>query len=748
MARLLALDLLPPAFLYAAFTILARSGQRSSWAASALYVAVAAAAITACFLVVFVLLIRSVFSVSSIVDRCDQRRQGSILLALRSACALRIWMAERMNSPVMWFISFVQGTELYNALLRLLGAKIGRGCIILCTIDMPSLISLGDYCYIENGARLRCSQVVVVNNHGVSETAVRVGRISMGSCCYVSCQATITQGVTLPANSHVECDAYVTESNSQSVHVAAAPECQFDSDFQRVLQAGFLVALWLALLVLSTALIQPWVDAATAMEISSSNSAPDSSSPFTLYGSPAGVTVWYYVILFELLIHPIAIIALALFHRCIGCPPPAALAQSSSAPAPPSSSVVDVRAPCGIPVGSWSFFVHVTLRRVLIRTFGFPFYTLQSSFIPAAILRACGARVGRRTVVFNYDYGVELQAPLQQLDIGDDCIVTTFVQLGNPRVANGLWTSPAVVVGNGSLLGNNSIIDTAGQPVPVRTWVSALSHVTSSSLDASAARPVHPLGRILCGNPTAAPLPVAPSTLLASSSPTLMHPIACGAMSCVWAFALAPALCPCSIEVLIVFFLVINSKWSFASMLLLIVTCEAGAFLWSSAWLAIFEGIGARIVVSGAHYPMFSAKWWLFHWCDMFRARYISLWPQFFSDSPVFSCFMRQALGARCGIDVTISEPHLSEPSLQTIGDGCVVSWNSWLQPHTYNGHTLILGAISVGRGCFIDSHAALLPETTMGDGSVLSAVSLLMKGDHVTAGDCFAGVPARAVDV
>lgn len=227
-----------------------------------------------------------------------------------------------------------------------------------------------------------------------------------------------------------------------------------------------------------------------------------------------------------------------------------------------------------------------------------------------------------------------------------------------------------------------------------------------------------------------------------------MHPIACGAISCAWALLVAPALCPCSIEVLIVFFLVINSQWSFSSMLLLIVCCEMAAFLWSSAWLVVFEGISARIVVNGAHYPIFSTKWWLFHWGDMFRARYISLWPQFFSDSPVFSWFMRQALGARCGLDVTISEPHLSEPSLQTIGDGCVVSWNSWLQPHTYNGHTLILGAISVGRGCFIDSHAALLPDTAMGDGSILSSVSLLMKGDNVTAGDCFAGVPARAIDV
>lgn len=758
---MLVFDLLPPAFLHASFSLLAQNLQVDSWAASATYIAVAAAVVAACFLLCFVLLVRCVFTVSSIVDSsvggvCSVR---SLLLPLRSPRSLRIWMAERINSPVMWFISSVQGTEAYNIFLRLLGAKIGRNCIILCSIDLPSLISVGDNCFIDNGARLRCSQVVVSSSNGVSKTAVRVGRIHIGAGSYVACQATITQSVTLPANSQVECDAYITEHNAGSVRVASTGANQSDSGYQRVCQSTALILLWLTLLALSLALIQPWVSSAIVIESSSASAMQDTSaeSPFPLNGQPAGVTVWYYVILFELLIHPIAIVALVVFHRCIGRPPYAALAPTISSaispPPPPATSsppppaAVHIPLPCGIPVGSWQFFIHVTLRRWFIRTFGFPLYTLQSSFIPAAVLRACGASVGRGTIVFNYDYGVELQVPLQQLTLGDDCIVTTFVQLGCPSVRDAFWSSHDVVVGSGCLLGNNSIIDTAGLPLPPKTWVSAMSHVTASSIATAAARPPHAQGCIICGNPTAAPLPVAPSTLLSLSSPTLMHPLLAAALSCIWAMLLAPALCPSSIEVLIVFFLVINSQWSFASMLLLIVCCEAAAFLWSSAWLFVFERASDRIVVQGAHHTMFTAKWWVFHWCDMFRARYISLWPQFFSDSPVFTWFMRAALGAHCAHDVTISEPHISEPALQTIGEGSVVSWNSWLQPHTYNAHTLILGAVAVGSGCFIDSHAALLPDSSMGPGSRLDPVTLLMKGDHVTAGACYAGVPARAFD-
>jgi acetyltransferase-like isoleucine patch superfamily enzyme len=649
LVRLFVLDLLLPLFLYVAFYILRENTDYNSLTASAIYIVAAAAVLAACFLVVFTLLLRSVFRVSSIIDGVNASGSGlrgrSLLLPSRSLCALRFWMAERISSPVLWFISFLQGTELYNILLRILGAKIGRGCVILCSIDIPSLISVGDNCLIENGARLRCSQVVLLARDGTSTAVLRVGRIELGEGSYVACQATITQGVCLPANSQVECDAYLSEENCHSVPVVPADSSPRGSNSQRVLQVLVVLGFWALLLALSILLIAPWVNAAKSIEASAAN-APQgtaaSSSPLTVDAQPTGVTVWYYVILFEIVIHPIAIAALVVFHRCIGAPPHVATVRSAHTAPPASSSVVDVSQFQGLPIGSWAFFIHAVLRRGAIRTFGFPLYTLQSSFIPAAILRACGAKVGKRSVVFNYDYSVELQAPLQQLTIGDDCIVTTFVQLGCSQVRDGMWISHDVTIGSGCLLGNNSVVDTYGLPMADNTWVSALSHVTSSSVTPTPSHPHNALGRILCGSPTAAPLPVSPSSLLSATSPPPMHPIWIGVVTCIWAFVLAPALCPCSIEILVVFFLVINTNWSFSSMLLLIIVCEAAAFLWSTLWLLAFECLSSRIVVDGAQYPMFSAKWWAFHWCDMLRSRYISLWPQFFCDSPVFSWFMRR----------------------------------------------------------------------------------------------------------
>jgi hypothetical protein len=54
---------------------------------------------------------------------------------------------------------------------------------------------------------LRCSQAVLTKFSDESIAALRVGRICIGAGSHVASQSSITQGVTLPANSRVECDA-------------------------------------------------------------------------------------------------------------------------------------------------------------------------------------------------------------------------------------------------------------------------------------------------------------------------------------------------------------------------------------------------------------------------------------------------------------------------------------------------------------------------------------------------------------
>jgi acetyltransferase-like isoleucine patch superfamily enzyme len=142
----------------------------------------------------------------------------------QTACLLTIIIRER------WLI------------IRLMGAKIGEKCVILCSmcvckqcvcfkssyncfiIDVPCLVDIGDNCFLEHGSRwdfeiqtwycgwflssLKCSQAVSVKCNHEFIAALRVGRIRIGSGSYLASQSSITQGVVLPANSRVQCDAW------------------------------------------------------------------------------------------------------------------------------------------------------------------------------------------------------------------------------------------------------------------------------------------------------------------------------------------------------------------------------------------------------------------------------------------------------------------------------------------------------------------------------------------------------------
>jgi hypothetical protein len=57
-------------------------------------------------------------------------------------------------------------------------------------------------------------------------------------------------------------------------------------------------------------------------------------------------------------------------------------------------------------------------------------YTMQSSFIPASFMRACGAQIGSRTIVFNYHYRSRLFLSYPLLDLNFLQLTSLRLQLG------------------------------------------------------------------------------------------------------------------------------------------------------------------------------------------------------------------------------------------------------------------------------------------------------------------------------
>lgn len=114
-----------------------------------------------------------------------------------------------------------------------------------------------------------------------------------------------------------------------------------------------------------------------------------------------------------------------------------------------------------------------------------------------------------------------------------------------------------------------------------------------------------------------------------------------------------------------------------------------------------------------------------------------------FNGTP-FKNVLWRIIGVRIGKRVYDDGVYISEPTLTTIGDECVLNERSKLQCESQEDGTYKSGRTSVGAGCTVGVGAFVHYGVTMGDGSVLAADSFLMKGEHVPPRARWGGNPAR----
>jgi non-ribosomal peptide synthetase-like protein len=87
---------------------------------------------------------------------------------------------------------------------------------------------------------------------------------------------------------------------------------------------------------------------------------------------------------------------------------------------------------------------------------------------------------------------------------------------------------------------------------------------------------------------------------------------------------------------------------------------------------------------------------------------------------------------------------YISEPTLTTIGDDCVLNNQSLILCESQEDGTFKSGRTEIGAACTIGVGAFVHYGVTMGEGSVLAADSFLMKGEYVPAHARWGGNPAR----
>ncbi|UWP86322.1 amino acid adenylation domain-containing protein [Dactylosporangium fulvum] len=102
--------------------------------------------------------------------------------------------------------------------------------------------------------------------------------------------------------------------------------------------------------------------------------------------------------------------------------------------------------------------------------------------------------------------------------------------------------------------------------------------------------------------------------------------------------------------------------------------------------------------------------------------------------------------GARIGRRTWIGTTYLTEFDLVEIGDDATVGAEVSLQTHLFEDRVMKMSVVTVGAGATVGNHAVVLYDAVVGDDVSLGSLSLLMKGERLTPGSRWRGIPAQGV--
>jgi non-ribosomal peptide synthetase-like protein len=120
-------------------------------------------------------------------------------------------------------------------------------------------------------------------------------------------------------------------------------------------------------------------------------------------------------------------------------------------------------------------------------------------------------------------------------------------------------------------------------------------------------------------------------------------------------------------------------------------------------------------------------------------------WQPLILDGTPFKSLTWRLLGVRIGRRVFDDGCAIVEKTLVSIGDDCTLGARSIIQPHSQEDGAFKSDRIAIGAGCTLGIASLVHYGTTMGDGAVLAPDSFLMKGEEVPPRARWGGNPATS---
>ncbi len=610
----------------------------------------------------------------------------------------RWWLVRKLLQTAP--LELLAGSPLLPPYLRLLGARVGRGCHLGSTrVDVPDLIDIGDDVSIGYDADLDPSHVAdgylhigplhIGDGAYIGTNAMISGDSSVGRGARVVEQSLVANGQTIPAEQTWAGSPAQRTDPDPRLDALAAPRPR--TPWPLLVMVGF-VAGFIVLLLLPSLLVLPGL--------------------LLMWGVSRGDLG------LGLALAPAAGLLQVLATCAV-----VALGKRLALPAA-RPGVYPVRSAFGL--RKWFadrlMVLHLTLTN-----------SLYSTLYVLPFLRLLGTRVGPRAEVSTVSH---IDPDL--LTLGQECFVADLAVVGAARFINGFVILGETKVGARGFIGNAALV-----PGDTRLGHASLIGV----LSVAPPLPVEP-GSSWLGSP-AIFLPRRQASAKFDDSLT---------------YRPRPRLVVCRLAIESLRVVLPSALSFAAMFLIALATLRLSAVLPKVVLLlllpAIYLACGAVVtlavaalkwLVVGRYRQRVAPQWSHFVWrTELITGLYENvavpwlLW--WLAGTPLMGPVLR-LFGTRVGRRVFMETTYLCEFDLVTVGDDAAVSGQASLQTHLFEDRVMKMSTVTVGAGCTVGSRAVILYDAELEAGAELDSLSLAMKGETLPAGSRWRGIPARPVD-
>ncbi|MYW01746.1 Pls/PosA family non-ribosomal peptide synthetase, partial [Streptomyces sp. SID3343] len=609
---------------------------------------------------------------------------------------LRFWLYGKVLafSP----LAFLTGSPLLAPWLRLLGARIGRGCHLSAVVGLPAFVEIGEDVGIGYGVRLQ--------PYVVADGWLRLAPIRIGSGSFVGTNSVVLAGAVIGDRASVGEQSLVPADHvvPSDEHWAGSPVARQDAvppllaamaaaDDQRPWTVRVLVGFGAGAVLLA---LVPLLVAGAA-------------------GALVGCVAWQFgfgwAVASTALAGPLVVVFTCTLVLVVKR---GALPRVRAGIHPERS---------GLGVRKWIGDGMMTTSLTLT-------HSLYSTLYLVPFLRLLGARTGRWSEVATVSF-----VDPEMLIIGEGSFVADVSVVGPAVFHRGRVALAPAEIGARSFVGNGALV-----PGSCRLGENSLLGVHSLA----PTRPTDPettwLGSPALFLPSREASPDFPPKLTYSPTPgliagrlaveyfrvTLPATIgALGALGSLYASVHVARACPPWVLLLLgpALFLAVGVVSTLAAVVL--------------KWLIIGR-YRARVE------PLWSM--WVRR-TELITGLYENLVVpsllNFLTGTPLMGPVLR-LFGARIGRRVWLATTYLTEFDLVEVGDDAAVAEVTSLQTHLFEDRVMKMSKVRIGEGSSVGTRSVVLYDAQVGAGTSLDALSLVMKGEHLPDGSRWRGIPAR----